>query len=69
MIQGKQNALETGFGKLQSRVKKNKAEESLIVAGICDGPDTISNVKKEDKIVVRGLTSEMVVVVEGWWWY
>jgi hypothetical protein len=57
MLRNRVVRIETNLGNLGSRVERDAIQDSLMFARIRDELDAISNTKKEDKIIVTGLTN------------
>ncbi len=58
-LRRKVNVLEEELGKLGNSVERNRGGDILMFARIRDELDAISNSKKEDRIVVTGLTNSV----------
>jgi hypothetical protein len=58
-LRRKVNGLEEELGKLGNSVERNRNGDILMFARIRDELDAISNSKKEDRIVVTGLTNSV----------
>ena len=58
-LRRKVNALEEDLGRLGNSVERNRSGDILMFARIREELDSISNSKKEDRIVVTGLTNSV----------